>query len=156
LFDQDKVCCFPGDYCPQPNAIEEQPVNSFLWTEGLQIGVESLDTQHKVMISDIGSIHDSITERTDLLLMNDLFDKLITSSTLHFLEENKLMLLHNYPAFNDHVKQHEIFIDMINNCRYSYNPKAISKIQNELLKLYDWLVKHILDYDKLYMEHFYI
>jgi hypothetical protein len=45
---------------------------------------------------------------------------------------------------------------MINTCKKSYNTNDISIIQNELLKINAWLVKHILEYDKLYMERVYI
>ena len=129
---------------------------SFIWTEELNIGVEAIDKQHKTMVSDIGIINDVITKHSNKIIVHEMFDKLITNSKLHFLEEDKVMLIYNYPAASEHVKQHEIFIDMINNCKRSYVPSEIGKIQKELLQLHDWLVKHILEYDKQYMERIYI
>ena len=82
---------------------------SFIWTEELNIGVEAIDKQHKTMVSDIGIINDVITKHSNKIIVHEMFDKLITNSKLHFLEEDNLMLIYNYPAINEHVKQHEIF-----------------------------------------------
>jgi hemerythrin len=139
-----------------PEATEGLIVESLTWHEELHIGVESVDKQHKTILSDLENIYNLVSNHASPIIVKEILDELRAHSKSHFADEENLMLIYNYPAINNHVKQHELFIEIIDNCKESCTARETGALQKEVLDMLICLKKHILEYDKQYMEHFYI
>lgn len=126
------------------------------WHEELRIGIEAVDQQHKMMMADIRHIDDAVVTHQSRTEVIHRMNKLLTDSELHFRDEDILMLNQNYPAINEHVRQHELFIGRLHDLKITYSPSEIETVHRELVDIEAWFVKHILEYDKLYMEHMYV
>jgi len=131
-------------------------VDFFVWRQEWNVGLATIDDQHKTIIADLGSIYEAITRHESRTAATQKINKLIADSGTHFLDENVFMINQNYPAINEHVKHHELFMGTLKDFKYSYDPSQIDAMHKALLKIKEWFVKHILEYDKLYMEHIYV
>ena len=131
-------------------------MESFTWNEKLKIGVESVDKQHMTILTYLEKSYNLVSERSSNVIVKELLDEMRAHSQTHFTFEENLMLINNHPTIYNHVKQHEIFIEKIDNCKYSCITREMGVMQKELLEMKAWLMNHILEFDKLYLEHFYI
>ena len=126
------------------------------WTETMSVGVALFDSDHKALIGLIDRLHDS-AEREEPAPLDEIFDRLIAYTELHFAREEKGMEACGYPEIEIHRDQHAGFTDRIYRARERYRGGADPALTRELLEyLKLWLNHHILIQDmayKPYVEH---
>ncbi|MGE4299785.1 MAG: bacteriohemerythrin [Desulfovibrionaceae bacterium] len=76
------------------------------WSEGLSVGVPSLDEQHKRLIFLTDVLFTSIMEDRGPEVVADVLRQLEEYATYHFRYEEELMVAHAYPDFAAHVAEH--------------------------------------------------
>lgn len=120
------------------------------------IGIDSIDEQHKKLFQ--------IAEDTYNLLNNayivDKYDHIVALinelreyTATHFTEEEAYMESIKYKRFLSHKVQHQEFLDKINEIEINDLEENQDSIIMDILNfIYDWLVNHILETDKLIVE----
>jgi hemerythrin len=122
------------------------------WTPDLSVGVNSLDTDHKVLINLINLLDDAIRAGEASTTISRVLDSLLDYTDYHFAREEALMRAANYPDIDSHVRCHgtlRVQVDDIRN-RYRRNPESIHG-REVLSFLKNWLTAHIMGRDKLYV-----
>lgn len=79
------------------------------WEDSLSVKINSIDDQHKKLVSMINEFYDSIINRTN----NDGLLKLIAEMknyTVLVSHEEKLMQQLKYPDYAQHKKEHDLFV----------------------------------------------
>lgn len=76
--------------------------------DGLEIGIEELDAQHRAFYSKINQLHDAM-KANDLDQASATVEYLDRYATEHFSTEERLMIDSGYPGFPDHLARHEDF-----------------------------------------------
>jgi hemerythrin-like metal-binding protein len=111
-----------------------------LWNDGLSIGHDAIDTDHKLMLHCMNDLHDALG-RSDALSAN-VFRILGEFTFDHFRREENLMWRSNYPDTPHHKKEHKALLARLESHREKYLSGQESR--EILLKfLKRWLMEHI-------------
>ena len=120
------------------------------------IGITSIDEQHKKLFQ--------IAEDTYELLNNDyipdkydhivaLLEELKEYTATHFAEEEAYMESIKYKKILSHRVEHQEFLEKVNEIEVDDIETNQENIIMDILNfVYEWLVNHILDTDKLIVE----
>jgi len=123
--------------------------NMIQWSDSLSVGIESIDEQHKELISIIQRIGDIVkTQSFDLTSISEIVAELDDYVRVHFSHEEELMQESDYPEKETHIKQHDALRDKLDTINV-FDVDDYRKFINEtLMFLIDWLSGHILKVDK--------
>ena len=128
----------------------------FKWKDSFSVNVEALDQQHQELFKLAGSIYEIISigdnvDRYDEIMK--IIHELKEYITYHFYYEENLLEENNYPDFEKHKKEHQIFIEKVNSIDAKDVDEMQNKISTELITfLTDWIENHILKSDMAYGE----
>jgi len=112
------------------------------WNDGLLIGNQAVDSQHKRLVEMIQSIPEYSTSMDERVLMETL-----EYAATHFNDEETLMHDINYPELKTHTNKHKT----LNRTLLAY-AKDYEKGNTDLYAfkqfMFRWVCEHILDEDK--------
>lgn len=117
------------------------------WSEEFQIGINTVDEQHKKLIGIFNRFIES-KDTMDTQQIEILFNALVRYSNIHFTDEEELMNRINYPYIEEHKKEHDYFV---NELQRIYNEIDLGNIHVTFeiaIFLSKWLKNHILVSDK--------
>jgi hemerythrin len=113
-------------------------------------GIEKIDSDHRHLIG----IFNRMSEKADQKESNDfmkIIDELEKYSNYHFANEETLMKKANFDEIDEHVIQHQIFRQKIDDFKTSIRFGS-SMLQSEIIDfLRKWLLKHIMECDAKYV-----
>lgn len=121
------------------------------WTPDFSVGVGSIDTDHKVLISLINQLDDAIRGGEPRDTVSRVLDALLDYTDYHFAREELLMRACGYPDIEAHARTHATLRAQVHDIRnrYQRNPESIHA-REVLAFLKNWLAAHIVGRDKLY------
>jgi hemerythrin-like metal-binding protein len=121
------------------------------WTPEFSVGVDSIDTDHKVLISLLNQLDDAITRGDPRTTVQQVLDALYDYTVYHFSREESLMRACGYPDYDAHVRTHSTLRAQVADIRerYARNPDSIHA-REVLSFLKNWLSAHIVGRDHLY------
>lgn len=130
----------------------------FEWKEELELGIPSIDNQHKELISIANRIH-GMTERngSTTCSVNEIIlviDELKNYTEYHFQVEEELFIRFNYPEYDQHKKEHDSFRNYITT--FQVNTAAENhqdKINELLVSVVKWIMNHIISSDYWYKDY---
>jgi adenylate cyclase len=118
------------------------------WETSWETGIKMIDDQHKLLFDIMNDLHKAIKFKRGQEVLNRILNNLNLYVLTHFTMEEELMLRYKYPDFENHKKQHTLFINKLENALDRYNHSSINS-SNEILEfLKDWLIAHIKKSDK--------
>jgi len=120
------------------------------WDQEFSVGIEGIDKQHQSLFDAINDFYSNINRKGSHESLMLLLNKLKDYTVYHFQTEEQLMQRYSFPGYASHKKQHDSFIDKINDIeqRIKTGKLVISIEVTNFLK--EWLVNHILKTDKSY------
>lgn len=124
-----------------------------VWKEEYSIGVPSIDEQHKRLF-EIGN---SIYALLKNYILDDKYDKIMVIledlrqyTKYHFRSEEEYMLKIKYPRYFSQKVEHDDFIGKIEEVMLQDIDEDQEKyIRDLLLFVFNWILDHILQKDKL-------
>ena len=121
------------------------------WTPGLSAGVETIDTDHKLLISLLNQLDDAVSAGESEDIVGSVLDALLDYTDYHFGREEALMRACGYPDVEPHAETHADLRDQVATIRdrYRRNPDSIRE-REVMAFLKTWLTAHIMGRDKLY------
>jgi len=126
----------------------------FKWSDDFSVGVQEIDEQHKELVSLLNQLHDAIHEHHGSEAARRILDELADYTRTHFMVEESLMRISNYPDFEAHKQNHEDLIGQVQALQEKLD-SGQAAITFELLHfLKVWLTRHINEADKRFGEHF--
>ena len=119
------------------------------WSDGLSIGVDLVDEQHKELLTKMNDISHSIEHNHGVESITKTLDFMIEYTDYHFGTEEKHMETTAYPRIEYHKKMHAEFVDMIKKMTTEYFEDGATQELAESVNVYlfNWLVKHIKGVD---------
>lgn len=121
------------------------------WSNEYSVGVHALDTDHKLLISLINQLDESIAEGAGQETIGSVFNALLDYTEYHFGREEKLMEASGFPDTDDHIKSHDAIREKVQEIRVKYAKGNKSDASQEVLDfMKSWLTDHILGTDKKY------
>jgi hemerythrin len=121
------------------------------WTSEFSVGVSSIDTDHKILISLINQLDDAIRRGEPKETVSRVLDALLDYTDYHFTREEALMAACRYPDIDAHKRTHAMLRAQVQDIRdrYRRNPESIHA-REVLAFLKNWLSAHIVGRDKRY------
>ena len=120
------------------------------WDDTYSVNVAEIDRQHKRLVAMINELHVAMRDRKTKDVLGQIISRLFLYTTTHFSTEEKYFDQFNYPEKTVHVKEHELFIQKINEFKQSFDEDRLMLSVAVIDFLKDWLLKHILGTDKKY------
>jgi len=122
------------------------------WSDSLSVGVDIIDTDHKVLIDQINMLGDAVTEGTDDVMTASVLNVLIDYTAYHFAREQQLMEETGFPHSDDHLREHRLLVKKCREIQTGYRQgTTLGKDVLNFLKV--WLTQHILKSDKALGAH---
>jgi len=123
------------------------------WKEEYAIGVQQIDEQHQHLF-EIGN---KIYELLENYILDDKYDKIVVIleelrqyTKYHFQSEEQYMLQIKYPRYFSQKVEHDDFISKIEEVELKDIDENQEKyIRDLLLFVFNWILEHILQKDKL-------
>jgi hemerythrin len=122
------------------------------WKDEYSVGIESIDEQHKKLISLINMFQTSVDYSTGEEFERECLAAVVDYTKTHFVYEEGLMSKYGYPDFEAHKAQHQEMISKVNDLLASYEDHPESAMKEALDFLKHWLIRHINGTDKQYSE----
>ncbi len=131
-------------------------MNNLVWNDGLSVGVDSIDADHKKLLSLIAELSEAIASGHANEVLENIFLQLEKYVVIHFTREEALMRKCNYPDLENHIKQHQAFIKKVPELKNKLLTADSIKVSQEVnLFLYNWLMNHIVDEDLNFAQQVY-
>jgi len=124
----------------------------FEWNDGLSVGIEVIDTDHKLLVSLINLLDEAVADGQGKETTGSVLNTLYDYTDYHFAREEKMMQACHYPDLERHKKMHKALKSRVMEIRDDYAKGASAHIELDVLEfLKDWLTDHIMGRDKLYI-----
>jgi hemerythrin len=119
------------------------------WSDGLSVGVELVDNQHKELLSKMNDISHAIEHNHSAEAISKTLDFMMEYTDFHFGTEEKHMEVIRYPRIEYHKKMHEEFVDTLKRMTDDFLEDGATQELAESVNvfLFNWLVKHIKGVD---------
>jgi hemerythrin len=121
----------------------------FVWNEKFNTGVETIDSQHKKLVSIINALNNAVHESHAGPAIGGIISELEDYTRYHFSEEERILDSYESEDLEPQRRQHEFFTGEIARMKKTFQEGKFGGSSQSLLSfLRDWLVNHILDQDK--------
>ena len=122
------------------------------WKSDYDIGIESIDNQHRKLVNLINNLQTAIDYSTGELYEREALDALVDYTRTHFKYEEGLMEQNDYPEFESHRAEHERMIAQVDEVMEAYRQDHENAMRNAITFLKGWLVNHINGTDQKYSK----
>jgi len=121
------------------------------WSKDLTIGIESIDNQHKKLISIVNTLHDAMQSPDSRDVLSNIFRELTSYTQTHFAYEERLFAQYGYQESTEHKRQHaELIFQLLELEEKVGRYQQEDLTQEVMIFLKGWLTFHILETDKAY------
>lgn len=124
------------------------------WSDEYSVEIQELDEQHKCLIRIINELYDALAKKADRDVINDVLDKLVEYTKIHFTVEESLMRIFNYADYEQHKAIHDDIVGKVVTYQGKFRAGDDSVGMDLLMFLKGWLFDHINKVDKSYSSTF--
>ncbi len=122
----------------------------FTWKEEYSVGIKKFDEQHKRIVGYLNELYEAMKGGKGKEALGDVLTGLLEYTRTHFLAEESLMKLYDYPGYDEHRMKHEKMAGHVTLLMEKYTSGEITSPIQITNFLKDWLGKHIMQTDKSY------
>lgn len=123
------------------------------WSRKLSVRIPEIDLQHRQLVDVAADLEMGLALGVDKEIMNRVMRDLNAYAREHFATEERLMRRHGFPGLDEHVTQHQSFIEKLLHFELDYLDGR-AELSKELFEyLIRWLEEHVASYDQLYAQH---
>jgi hemerythrin len=120
-----------------------------IWNESRHcIGIAAIDDQHREIIERVNLIADAVAQGSRHEASREMMDDLILFACEHFALEERLMTEHGFPDLEDHIAEHLVLLQQLDNLRNALRTPSPAKAALVSAFITDWAELHILQSDK--------
>jgi hemerythrin-like metal-binding protein len=120
----------------------------FEWNEKYELGIESIDNDHKVLVGLIDDIYVALSKGDAQIIVHKTVSQLVDYAKIHFKREEYYMQMINYSEQFKHESEHKVFSKKVDDFVEKLDA-GIANITLEVISfLRDWLINHIQQTDK--------
>lgn len=111
-------------------------------SQGKAVGADEMEAEHRLMHDLLGQLESALVgERHDQVL--ELLGRFQDVANLHFMEEQSLMRLHAYPAFEEHRQEHDELIAELGELSRRIASGEFTTAASAASKLEEWVLDHM-------------
>jgi hemerythrin len=126
------------------------------WTEKYAVGFEIIDQQHQKFFATFNKLYDAFLRGDEEKKLEEVLCELAEYAEHHFSTEEKYFKEFNFEGAEEHIMEHNIFRNQIDEFRKSFHENFNRKeLADDLVELLDdWMVKHVIEMDQKYVQCF--
>jgi hemerythrin len=125
----------------------------FEWKDDYSVGIEGIDSQHKIIIMIMNELFQAIKNKTERIIIDDVINELVKYSIYHFDLEEKMFSKYRYNDKEKHLIEHEHFIEKIESIMMSNKNDDLDVSLDILYYLRNWFQNHIMETDMDYCKY---
>lgn len=129
-------------------------MSMFNWSDKYSVSVSEMDNQHKELMNILNELYDAMSARKSNEVLSSVITKLLNYTRKHFTAEEMYMQKYNYPAYANQKKEHDFFVNKIQEFQKDLNAGKLTLSIDISTFLKNWLVNHISVEDKKYGSFF--
>ncbi|MDH4157520.1 MAG: bacteriohemerythrin [candidate division Zixibacteria bacterium] len=121
-----------------------------VWDSTYSVYLEEMDRQHRRLIAIINRLDQAVRQGRGKDEVGQVLNELAAYTRYHFTDEETLMTQHDHPKLENHIEEHRVFVQKIQDCHTQYlygDPRVATEVLDFLA---NWLVDHIQGSDKEY------
>lgn len=125
-----------------------------IWSDELSVGIEEIDSQHKVLVDLLNELHRAIVGHHGSEAAHRILAELLEYTRIHFAVEESLMRILGYPDYEEHKHHHELLLNEVRmlSRKLAEGKKSVNFELLHFLKM--WLTRHIMEEDQQYTPFF--
>ncbi len=120
------------------------------WTKDLDVHVESIDIQHRTLISLINDLQQVIDNGMPDVMVGSILSKVIEYAQYHFEHEENCLIIGCYSKLNEHRCAHMELSRRLKEMEREYHAGVPGIAQKVLETLQRWVMVHIMKADSQY------
>jgi len=124
------------------------------WGNKLNVDIEEIDNQHKKLVGLVNDLHLAMKERKAKETLGKIIEGLKDYAIVHFATEEKYFDQFNYVNSTSHKREHQGFIDKVNEFNAGFDKGKIMLSMEIMDFLKEWLLNHIQKKDMAYASFF--
>jgi len=107
--------------------------------------------EHRVQLELLHALQETLAGGdADRSASGGLLRQLLDYSEAHFLSEQLLMRLYAYPAYEEHVQEHDRLIGDLRDLSVAWTEGEAEAAGNLLVRVEEWLLTHMSTTDKTF------
>ncbi len=120
------------------------------WSEKLTVGVDTIDNQHKGIISRINSLLTAMSQGKGKEEVGNVLTFLADYVVKHFSAEEALMKKHSFAGYTEQQAEHAKFLKDFSLLKREFETGGVTStlVLQTQRQLCDWLTNHITNKDK--------
>ena len=118
----------------------------------VKIGEKTIDAEHELQMQLLDSLTNALARSGDFSPTRYVLEQFIEFSDMHFLSEQLVMRLHNYPGYEAHLEEHTRLMKKVREIREIIIRGEQTSSLQLILELRDWLLNHIATADAAFGE----
>ena len=131
-------------------------MTKLIWNEGMSVGIDAIDEDHKQIISILAKLTSAEHGEASADAIEAIFMELEQYVILHFAREEALLAKVDYADLKAHKASHQKFIDKLPKLKEEWLTKDCLACSEKITSfLYRWIVNHILVDDLDYASSVY-
>jgi len=123
------------------------------WSDEYSVGIRSMDHQHQRLVALLNDLYDAMLHGRGEAVMSHILDGLIDYTDVHFRAEEELMRLGDYPALDEHIREHEELTRHVVALQQELKLLQAMVTTKVIYFLQEWLLHHILETDMKYSTY---
>lgn len=131
-----------------------QPTLMLHWTGDCSVGIERFDLQHQKFFILVERLYNALRFRGQRAAIGELLGEFYAYSVSHMTDEEDLMQEHGYPQLDQHRTSHLEFRRRVREYMHDFDSGNTAIAVSVLQFTQEWLQKHLLEEDRLYIEFF--
>lgn len=125
------------------------------WDQSFSVGIPELDEDHQRWLEILNDLAKAKDEGKTPEALELILDELVHYTRYHLTHEEYLLDEMDYPDIDDHKAEHASLAAKIVQARHDFeNGKTDEVFERTFVMVRDWLIRHILNSDKLYGKYY--
>ena len=125
-------------------------ISHLQWSDGISVRVDGIDVQHKKLFEITNRLIDAFEAGSGDFL--EVISELVEYTTIHFHDEQMVMMNAKFPGLAAHTAEHDKFIAKVEEFLQAYGEGNEDVGSKMLVFLRDWLFAHTSGLDMEYAQ----
>ena len=121
-----------------------------IWDQNYSVNIVEIDRQHQKLAAMLDLLFEEIERGKPGRVLAEIVEELKAYSGYHFDTEEKLLTRFNYPEYEAHKKEHDVFRVKVLEFKRDLQEKKETLPGDVLKFMTHWLTDHVINVDKKY------
>ena len=122
----------------------------FQWKQTCSVGVQAMDDQHANIMDTMNELQLAMIRSHPQVSVDELLNRLIEFTRLHFRSEERLMEQHGFPGLAGHRDEHQRLLRQLQETVSELQHGKTVDISKLLFFLHSWFIDHVEGLDQQY------